>query len=56
MRTLNAGAGKSVMKWCLNSSSVRQKSPITVEHAEKATELAGGLRRGTILKMSHSFL
>jgi hypothetical protein len=56
MRTFDSGAGESVMEWCLGPSSVRQKSPIEVQHAQKATELTGGLRRGAALKMGHSFL
>jgi hypothetical protein len=35
---------------------VGQKSPIKVQHAEEATELTGGSRRGAVLKMGHSFL
>jgi hypothetical protein len=56
MRTLDSGAGENVMEWCLDCSSVGQKSPIKVENAEEATELTGGLRRGAVLQMSHSFL
>jgi hypothetical protein len=37
MRTLGSGAGENVMERCLGSSSVGQKPPIKVEHAEEAT-------------------
>jgi hypothetical protein len=53
MRTLESGAGERVMEWCLGSS-VGQKSSIKIEHAEETTELTGGLRRGSVLKMGLS--
>jgi hypothetical protein len=33
---------------------VRQESPIEVQHAQKSTELAGGLGRGAVLEVCHS--
>jgi hypothetical protein len=56
MRILDSGAGKSIMEWCLDSGSVGQKSSIKFQHAQETTELTDSLRRGTVLKMSHSFL
>jgi hypothetical protein len=32
--------------WCLGGRRVGQKSPVEVYHAQKTTELAGGLGRG----------
>jgi hypothetical protein len=32
-----------------------EKSPVKVQHAQKSTELTGGLGRVAVLVMSHSF-
>jgi hypothetical protein len=56
MRTLDSGAGESGMERCLDSSSVGQKSPVKIQHAQEAPELTGGLRRLAVLQMGHSFL
>jgi hypothetical protein len=37
------------------SSSVRQKSPIKVQHAQETTELINRLWKGIVLEMNHSF-
>jgi hypothetical protein len=52
--TLDSGAGENVVQWCLGGRSVGQKSPVEVEHAQKLTELTGGLWRVAVLEMGHS--
>jgi hypothetical protein len=47
--------GESVVEWCLGSSSVG-KNPVEIQHAQKSTELTGGLRRRAVQKMGHSIL
>jgi hypothetical protein len=42
------------MQWCLGGSSVRQKSPVEVQHAQESTDLTGGLWRVAVLEMGHS--
>jgi hypothetical protein len=54
MRALDSGAAKNVMKRCMGGSGVRQKSPIEIQHAQEAAELTCGVRKGTVLEMSHS--
>jgi hypothetical protein len=56
MTTLDSGVEESILEWCLGSSSVGQKSPVKVQHAEKATELTVGFRKGAVLNMGHPFL
>jgi hypothetical protein len=44
-----------VVQWCLGGRSVGQISPVEVRHAQKSTELTGGLWRVEVLEMDHSF-
>jgi hypothetical protein len=55
VRALDSGAGENVMQWCLGGRRVRQKSPIEFEHAQKSTELTGGLGRVAVLEIGHFF-
>jgi hypothetical protein len=56
MGTLDPGSGESGIERCLDSSSVGQKSPVEIQHAQEAPELTGGLRRRTAMQICHSFL
>jgi hypothetical protein len=51
---LDSGAVQNVVQWCLSGRSVGQKSPVEVQHAQKSTELTGGLWRVAVLEMGHS--
>jgi hypothetical protein len=51
----DSDTGESVVQWCLGGRRVGQKSPIEVHHAQKSTELTGGLGRGAVLEVGHSF-
>jgi hypothetical protein len=43
------------MKWSLGGRRVGQKSPVEVQHAQKPSELTGGLGRLARLKIGYSF-
>jgi hypothetical protein len=43
------------VQWCLSGRILGQKSPAEIQHAQKSTELTGGLLRVAVLEMVHSF-
>jgi hypothetical protein len=51
---LDSGAGENVVQWRLCGRSVRQNSPVKVQHAQKSMELTGGLWKMAVLEVDHS--
>jgi hypothetical protein len=45
---------ENVVQCCLGGRSVGQKSPVEIQHAQKSTELTGGLWRVAVLETRHS--
>jgi hypothetical protein len=54
VEALDSGAVENV-QWCLGGRRVGQLSPTDVQHVRKSTELTGGVGRGAVLVMGHSF-
>jgi hypothetical protein len=56
VEALNCGVGENIMQWCQGGRRhVGQKSLIEVQHAQKSTEITGGLGWVVVLEMGHSF-
>jgi hypothetical protein len=52
---LDSGTGENVVQWFLRGRPLGQKLPIEIQHAQKSTELTGGLWSLTVLEMGHWF-
>jgi hypothetical protein len=53
---LDFGSGEDIVKWCLVSCRVGQKSPIVVQCAQEKAELTGGCGILALHEVGHSLV